>query len=109
MLLMDADIVAQVHLLITEAPSLYATRYFASKLIILPSLSRFLLIALPTVAATVLTLWDHVLTLIAEIELIWRGKFDFFKVIFVLNRYFVEGTLIYVVYSTCFQTSRPTN
>jgi len=79
---MDPATLIKLHSLISNAPSLFASRYLA-------------------IAAAVITLWDHMLTLTAEIELIWRGKFDFFKAIFVINRYFVEGTLIYVVYVMC--------
>lgn len=96
---MDAATLSQLNLLLANAPSLFASRYLASKsIVLLILLFRFLPILFSTVAAAVITLWDHLLTLTAEIELIWRGKFDFFKVIFIINRYFVEGTLIYVVY-----------
>jgi len=73
---------AQVQQLVHGSPSLFATQYCA-------------------IAGLVALLWDHLLTLNPEIQLIWKGKFDATKVIFLFNRYFVEGTLIYAVYVLC--------
>lgn len=53
----------------------------------------------PTAAAC-LMIWDHFLTLDQEIDAIWisRDKGYLPKLIYVLNRYFAEGVLLYTAY-----------
>jgi len=75
-------IVAEIEALLSGAPSLSATRYFA-------------------IAGLVAVLWEHLLTLPQELSLIWKGPIDMTKVIFFFNRYYVQGTLTYAVYVLC--------
>ncbi|KAK0190317.1 hypothetical protein F5146DRAFT_1223230 [Armillaria mellea] len=51
-------------------------------------------------AAACLMIWDHLLTLDQEIDAIWisRDKGYLPKLIYVLNRYFAEGVLLYTAY-----------
>ena len=58
----------------------------------------FLTDNLIAVIGLVLLLWDHVLTFEGELTYIWRLPFELTKVVFVFNRYFVEGALLLVVY-----------
>lgn len=44
-------------------------------------------------------LWDHVLTFPTEVGLIWFRRPDITQVVFVFNRYAVEGGLLYSAYS----------
>lgn len=44
-------------------------------------------------------LWDHMLTLRGEIEYIWKLPIGFSKLAFLFNRYFVEASLCFSVYS----------
>ncbi|KAG7447804.1 uncharacterized protein BT62DRAFT_891542, partial [Guyanagaster necrorhizus] len=52
-------------------------------------------------AAVCLMIWDHLLTLDQEIDAIWtsRNKGYLPKLIYVLNRYFAEGVLLYTAYA----------
>ncbi|THH00186.1 hypothetical protein EW026_g2311 [Hermanssonia centrifuga] len=50
-------------------------------------------------AGLVCSLWDHLITLDEEIGVLWAGRpWDFTRVIFITNRYGIEGCLIYVAY-----------
>ncbi|KAK0230143.1 hypothetical protein IW262DRAFT_1453054 [Armillaria fumosa] len=51
-------------------------------------------------AAACLMIWDHLLTLDQEIDAIWisRDKGYLPKLIYILNRYFAEGVLLYTAY-----------
>ncbi|KAF9653448.1 hypothetical protein BDM02DRAFT_3125846 [Thelephora ganbajun] len=66
--------------LIDSAPALIATRYFA-------------------LTGCVVLLWDHLLTFRDEIEYIWKRPVELNKVVFLFNRYFVEGSLCYSAYA----------
>ena len=54
----------------------------------------------------VVLLWDHFLTLSDEIKYIWKLKMGISKGVFLFNRYFVEGALLYNVYSECLGFSK---
>lgn len=51
-------------------------------------------------AGLVVLLWDHFLTLHDEIELIWRARSSFPKLLFLFNRYVVPTSLIMLTYAT---------
>ncbi|CCO26165.1 hypothetical protein BN14_00182 [Rhizoctonia solani AG-1 IB] len=40
-----------------------------------------------TVAGLALMIWDHLVTLRSEIDLVWPAEFSWVKVLFLLNRY----------------------
>lgn len=65
--------------LIDSAPALIATRYF-------------------TLTGCVVLLWDHLLTFGDELKYIWKWPVELSKVVFVFNRYVVEGALCLSVY-----------
>ncbi|KIJ94819.1 hypothetical protein K443DRAFT_683451 [Laccaria amethystina LaAM-08-1] len=48
------------------------------------------------VAITVAVLYDHLITLDVEIDLIWKKKWSAVKVLFVINRYFGEALPLYL-------------
>ena len=52
-----------------------------------------------SVIGCVILLWDHLLTLGNEIKYIWKLRMGAAKGVFLFNRYFVEGALLYNVYS----------
>lgn len=47
----------------------------------------------------VCALWDHIITLDDEVNLIWRKKMDVSKLAFFFYRYGTEAGLLYVNYS----------
>lgn len=47
----------------------------------------------------VCALWDHIITLGDEVDLIWRKKMDVSKLAFFFYRYGTEAGLLYVNYS----------
>ncbi|GJE93664.1 hypothetical protein PsYK624_098240 [Phanerochaete sordida] len=55
------------------------------------SLTRYL-----QVSALTCTLYDHLLTLRYEIEFVYHGKFSYVKGLYILIRYGIEASLIYV-------------
>lgn len=62
--------------------------------------AAFLAVRYSPTAAACLMIWDHLLTLDQEIDAIWisRNKGYLPKLIYVLNRYFAEGVLLYSAY-----------
>ncbi|SJL02664.1 uncharacterized protein ARMOST_05998 [Armillaria ostoyae] len=62
--------------------------------------AAFLAVRYSPTAAACLMIWDHLLTLDQEIDAIWisRNKEYLPKLIYVLNRYFAEGVLLYTAY-----------
>ncbi|KAK0491633.1 hypothetical protein IW261DRAFT_1438709 [Armillaria novae-zelandiae] len=62
--------------------------------------AAFLAVRFSPTAAACLMIWDHLLTLDQEIDAIWlsRDKGYLPKLIYVLNRYFAEGVLLYTAY-----------
>ncbi len=56
-----------------------------------------------TVAAAVLVIWDHCLTLDEEVADMWRcfeGHIAT-KIVYIMNRYFTEVVLLYTAYGSC--------
>ncbi|KAG2098103.1 hypothetical protein BD769DRAFT_1513480 [Suillus cothurnatus] len=51
-------------------------------------------------AGLVVLLWDHFLTIHDEVELIWRARLSFPKLLFLFNRYVVPTCLIILTYAT---------
>ncbi|KAG2148871.1 hypothetical protein DEU56DRAFT_753105 [Suillus clintonianus] len=49
-------------------------------------------------AGLVVLLWDHFLTFHDEVELVWRARLSFPKVLFLFNRYVVPVSLIVLTY-----------
>ncbi|KAG2004846.1 hypothetical protein CC2G_003356 [Coprinopsis cinerea AmutBmut pab1-1] len=47
------------------------------------------------VAATTAVLYDHVTTLDLEVELVWRRKWTFVQVLFVVNRYLGDALFVH--------------
>jgi len=52
-------------------------------------------------AGLVMLLYDHILTLPAEITLIWKSPLSFAKYAFLLNRYLVPLALIGIAFEMC--------
>ncbi|KAG1772077.1 hypothetical protein EDD22DRAFT_478595 [Suillus occidentalis] len=48
----------------------------------------------------VVLLWDHLLTVHDEVELVWRAQLSFPKLLFLFNRYVVPTCLIILTYAT---------
>lgn len=48
----------------------------------------------------VILLWDHFLTVHDEVELVWRARLSFPKLLFLFNRYVVPACLIILTYAT---------
>ncbi|KAK0499442.1 hypothetical protein EDD18DRAFT_1349629 [Armillaria luteobubalina] len=62
--------------------------------------AAFLAVRFSPTAAACLMIWDHLLTLDQEIDAIWTSRDNGYlpKLIYVLNRYFSEGVLLYTAY-----------
>lgn len=56
---------------------------------------NYTLVQYAQIAATVVTLYDHVITLDLEAELIWSKRWSKSKILFLICRYFGDGLLIY--------------
>jgi len=61
------------------------------------------------VTGCVVLLWDHLLTLGNEIKYVWGLSMGVSKGIFLFNRYFVEGALLYNVYGKFWGSSKRTS
>ncbi|KAL7284254.1 hypothetical protein PYCCODRAFT_1430119 [Trametes coccinea BRFM310] len=72
-----------------------------------PFAEALLLEALPTIektryaelASTVIILFDHIITLDQEINLIWRSQFSLGKVLFLVNRYYALCVVLFNNYA----------
>ncbi|THG95546.1 hypothetical protein EW026_g6124 [Hermanssonia centrifuga] len=65
------------------AVSLLATKYLAA-------------------SGLICVLWDHMLTFTDEVKYIWiGGRWDYVRVLFLLNRYMNEAGLLYTAYMAC--------
>ncbi len=82
----------------TSPAAFLAVRYSPSAFSVIPFCLPNLRLCLA--AAACLMIWDHLLTLDQEIDAIWisRNKGYLPKLIYVLNRYFAEGVLLYSAY-----------
>ncbi|KIK08559.1 hypothetical protein K443DRAFT_562861 [Laccaria amethystina LaAM-08-1] len=58
-------------------------------------MENYTLVHYAQVAATVVTLYDHIITLDLEAELIWSKRWSKSKILFLICRYFGDGLLIY--------------
>ena len=79
---------------------LLATRYLTGKLLSV-ELSSFVGLRIHVAAGLVLVLYDHLLTLPAEIKYMWSSKrptFDFVRIVFFFVRYSNEAGLLIVNY-----------
>ncbi|KAK0443934.1 uncharacterized protein EV420DRAFT_1015357 [Desarmillaria tabescens] len=68
----------------------------------IPSLRQILFAKYTPFAMAALLLWDHCLTLDEEVATIWRplnGQI-LKKVIYAMNRYFMETVMLYTVYGS---------
>ncbi|GJE95843.1 hypothetical protein PsYK624_120330 [Phanerochaete sordida] len=54
-----------------------------------------------TAAGLVILCYDHVLTFMDEVRLVWRAPPSFFKYAFIFNRYMVLSCLLVVAYEMC--------
>lgn len=86
--------------LIDSVPALLATRYLtcACSKSVLRHGSISVADGLFPVIGLVVLLWDHVLTFEEEIKYIWKLPVELGKVVFLFNRYFVEGALCLSAY-----------
>ncbi|KDQ51715.1 hypothetical protein JAAARDRAFT_503028 [Jaapia argillacea MUCL 33604] len=52
---------------------------------------------LPSIAATLIAVYDHIITFDQEVELIWRKRWSISKVLFLMVRYCGNGVIVAVL------------
>lgn len=86
--------------IVDSVPALIATRHFARSYSRLSHRRALVLLTdiLILVIGLVVLLWDHLLTFGDEIKYIWKWPVEVSKIVFIFNRYLVEGSLCCTVY-----------